>query len=176
MNKTLWITVPFLILAAGAWAQSSANYRIEQGTFNNGGNPSPILASDSYQMTLDSIGDGIAAAALSSASYEMGTGLPPAYPPPGEVLNLRWFDKDTLAWDPYPKMTLYNLYRGNIANLTDGYGGCLQGNIAGLTADDASPPPAGGYFYLVTTESSIEEGTLGTDSSGARRPLSSPCE
>ena len=62
-------------------AQTSANYQIEQGTFNNGGNPSPELVSAGYRMTLDAIGDGLAATGLSSGSYEMDPGFPPAYAP-----------------------------------------------------------------------------------------------
>ena len=158
-------------------AQSSTNYTIEQGTFNNGGNPSPELTSASYRMTLDSIGDSVAQAGLTSASYGMDAGFPPNYPPPGEVLNFRWMNKTTLAWDPYPKMTLYNVYHGNISDLGDGYGHCLQADTSALTLTDASDPPPGGAFYLVTTENSLEEGTLGTNSAGVRRPLPAiPCD
>jgi len=164
-----------LCCGAALQAQSSTNYQIEQGTFNNGGNPSPILASTSYQMTLDAIGDGISAAGLSSASYGMDVGFPPAYPPPGEVLNFRWTDKTTLAWDPYPKMKYYNVYYGDLAQLSSGYGSCLAADVEALTLGGV-PAPWTGSFYLVTTESSLEEGTLGTDSSGVRRPLSSPCD
>jgi hypothetical protein len=165
-----------LLFAAFLPAQQSLNYKIEQGTFNNGGNPSPTLTSTNFQMTLDSIGDGINATGLASASYGMDAGFPPEYPPPGEVLNFRWTSKTSLAWDAYPKMKYYNVYYGNLSSLSTGYGSCLAPDVEGLYLNSV-PTPWTGTFYLVTTENSLEEGTMGNDSSLQRRPLPIPaCE
>ncbi len=165
---------PFAMLLCCALlpAQSSENYQIEQGTFNNGGNPAPILTSDSYQMTLDSIGDGIAAVGLSSPSYGMDPGFPSAYPPPGEVLDLRFTGATTLVWAPEPAVGSYNLYRGTLSALPGSYGTREQSGIPGPTTTDATAPGAGQcLIYLVTASNRLsEEGTKGTDSNGDFRP------
>lgn len=79
------VSLAVLILPLAALAQSSASCTIEQGVFNAGGNPSPVLTSTRFKMTLDAIGDGIAAASLSSASYVSRAGLVPGYPSPREI-------------------------------------------------------------------------------------------
>lgn len=80
------IGLPFVIAAAAlllasagpALAQSSASYAIQSEAFNAGANPSPVLSSASYSITLDSIGDTVAASSLSSASYTSGAASSPA--------------------------------------------------------------------------------------------------
>lgn len=176
MNKTILLFGPLLALACSAWAQTSASYRIEQGTFNNGGNPPPTLSSTNFQMTLDAIGDGINATGLASASYGMDSGFPPDYRPPGEVLNLRFADKTDFGWDPEPSVGRYNTYRGTLGDFS-GYGTCLHGGLTGNYDTDPAVPPAGtGYFYLVTAENRLsEEGIKGRDSGGAIEPNPAPC-
>lgn len=167
------IALVFILLAAGLAAQYSASYQIEQGTFNSGGNPSPILTSTSYQMTLDAIGDGINATGLTSSSYGMDAGFPPDYRPPGEVLNLRFSDKTHLAWDPESSVGTYDLYWGPLTDLpSDVYGENIQCHESSAQAADPSgAPPPGGYFFLVTARNRLdEEGTLGRKSDGDPRP------
>jgi hypothetical protein len=60
----------------------------------------PALTSTNFTITLSSIGDGLAATGVSSASYQMDGGFVPPYPPPGEVLDLQFASKTTFAWDP----------------------------------------------------------------------------
>lgn len=153
-------------------AQSSANYQIEQGTFNNGGNPSPELSSASYKMTLDAIGDSLSATGLTSSSYGMDAGFPPDYRPPGEVLNLRFPGKTTLTWTPETSVGSYNLYRGDLAALPVTYGAKVQSGLTAATASDTqSPDPGECLIYLVTASNRLnEEGTKGTTSSGTPRP------
>jgi hypothetical protein len=165
-----------LLLVPYLPAQTSANYQIEQGTFNNGGNPSPELTSTSYRVTLDAIGDGLAATGLTSGSYEMDPGFPPTYAPPGEVLNLRFTSKTAFGWNPEPSVGAYNTYRGNLGAFT-GYGACLHPGLTATSDTDTQTPGAGaGYFYLVTAENRIsEEGIKGYDGGGTPHPNPSPC-
>ena len=176
MRIRYWIAGAFVFLAPLLFSQTSTNYQLTEYTFNNGGNPSPVLLSTSYSVTLDAIGDGLSAQGLASSSYGMDGGFGNAYPPPGEVLTLRFSDKDTLAWTPERSVGRYNLYRGTLGSFT-GYGTCFQGGIANPTWDDATIPGAGsGYFYLVTAENRInEEGIKGRNSGGSIQPNPSPC-
>jgi hypothetical protein len=93
-----------LALAAGlpALAQQSAHFRLEEHVLNAGGRPvqGSILSSVSFRVTLDSIGEAIAARGLTSASFHLGSGFPEGYPPPGEVSGLAFVDLQTLVWDP----------------------------------------------------------------------------
>jgi hypothetical protein len=174
--KNLFVSAVCLFAAVQAPAQSSANYQIEQGTFNNGGNPVPELTSASYRVTLDAIGDGLAATNLTSGSYEMDPGFPPAYAPPGEVLNLRFTSKTQFGWNPEPSVGAYNTYRGDLGVFT-GYGLCLHTGLTATSDTDAQTPAAGaGYFYLVTAENRInEEGIKGFNSGGTPDPNPAPC-
>jgi hypothetical protein len=173
-HLSFWV-INFAIGAA-AFAQSSANYSIEQGTFNNGGNPSPVLSSTNFQVSLDAIGDGLAQTGLSSASYGMDAGFAPDYPPPGEVKNLRFTSKTAFGWNPEPSVGKYDTYRGTLGSFT-GYGTCLHSGLATNSDTDPAVPSAGtGYFYMVTARNRIaEEGPKGFNSSGTLDLNPSPC-
>ena len=80
--KSVLFSVLVVACMAAVLAQSSANYSIEQGTLNNGGNPSPALSSPNFQVAVDSIGDGLALTGMASPSYGMDAGFPPDYRPP----------------------------------------------------------------------------------------------
>jgi hypothetical protein len=166
----------FLIFVPVGLAQTSTNYQIEQGTFNNGGNPAPELTSPDFRLTLDAIGDGLAATGLFSGSYGMDSGFPPAYVPPGEVLNLRFTSKTQFGWNPEASVGHYNTYRGALGSFT-GYGSCLHSGMTVTSDEDTQIPGAGtGYFYLVTVENRLnEEGTTGNDSSGTPHSNPNPC-
>jgi hypothetical protein len=156
--------------------QSSTNFILDESTLNNGGNPSPVLSSTSYKMTLDAIGDGLSARGLAGASYVMDGGFGGAYPPPGEVQNLRWTSKTQFNWDPEPSAGRYNTYRGDLGAFA-GYGACFHYGLTASSDSDTQVPGAGaGYFYLVTAENRLnEEGVKGYDSGGTPTPNSSPC-
>ena len=170
--KNLLVFAVCTFITVQAAAQSSTNYKIEQGTFNSGGNPSPILTSTSYQMTLDAIGDGINATGLASASYGMDAGFPPDYRPPGEVLNLRSSNATTLTWNPEISAASYNLYRGDRVNLPGNYGTKVQTGLTAPTTTDATSPSSGQcLIYLVTAINRLnEEGPKGYTSWGTLRP------
>lgn len=162
------------LLTVGApslYSQSSENYDIEQSTFNSGGNPSPILSSLNYRMTLDSVGEGIVAVGVGSDSYEMETGFPSLYPPPGEVLNLLFTDKITLTWDAERSACGYYLYRGELVDLPFSYGSIVKPLITETyTTDEETPAPGGSFFFLLTAVNRIgEEGPKGSNSSGTPR-------
>jgi hypothetical protein len=175
------ITVLLLLLLAGpALAQTSASYNLSEHVFNAGGHPEQgtVMASASYRVTLDSIGDGIGGPGLASASYRMDGGFPLRYPPPGEVLGLRFTDHQTLVWDPEKSVGSYNLYRDLFSSIAGlGYGNCEQQDLTGeTTIDTDTPPSTDGYFYLVTAENRLaEEGTKGWDSVGTERFNPGPC-
>ena len=165
MKKPIVALVAFC-LGGFAVAQQSASFTLEEHTFNAGGNPDGgvILTSASFQITLDSIGDNAVATGLSSASFQLDSGFPTAYPPPGEVEGLELTDNVTLVWNIEKSIGSYNLYKDLLSSLsTLNYGTCTQEDIADETATDVAVPSSGqGFFYLVTAENKLtEEGTKG---------------
>jgi hypothetical protein len=176
MIKGIFSAGIILLLVPLLPAQTSTNYKIEEFTFNNGGNPSPVLSSASYSLTLDAVGDALAASGLASSSYGMSSGFSLDYPPPGEVLNLRFSSKTQFGWNLEPSGGKYNTYRGTLGSFT-GFGSCLHGGLATTTDTDTQTPAAGsGYFYLVTAENRLnEEGIKGRTSGGAVEPNPAPC-
>ena len=174
MKKPIAALVAFC-LGGFVLAQTSASFKLEEHTFNAGGNPDQgvILTSASFRISLDAIGDAVAATGLSSASFQLDGGFPAGYPPPGEVLNLRLLaDAETLEWDAEGSIGSYNLYRDLLSSLTDlGYGGCEQESLTDETTTDTEAVPSGdGYFYLVTAENKLtEEGTKGFHSDATER-------
>ena len=171
MIRRVILTVLFMSAAVLLNAQQSADFKIEQGTFNNGGNPSPELASANYMMTLDSIGDGVAATGMTSADNQVDSGLPSDFRPPGEVANLLFTDTSTITWDPEPSVGSYNLYSGDITTLPGTYGTKVQsGIVAANTTYSENPDPGQCVYFIVTASNRLsEEGTKGTDSSGTPR-------
>jgi len=159
------IVVAGLILLSGvAHAQQRASYKLTESVLNAGGHPANgvVLASTSYRIRLDAIGDAVLPRALASAAYAMDGGFVSAYPPPGEVRNLRFTAKTVLSWDPEKAGGGYDIYR-NAA--------CQQGNVGTAQASDAAIPGVGSVFaYLVTAENRLgEEGTRGFQSNGVER-------
>jgi hypothetical protein len=174
-----WL-LAILLLSPGAAAQESASYRLAEHVFNAGGHPEGgvILTSTGFRMTLDALGESVVGSGLESASYRMDGSFCSAYPPPGEVLGLRFTDRETLVWEAERSVGTYNLYRDLLSALSGlGYGTCREDAIAGETASDPDEPAAdAGYFYLVTAENRIfEEGTKGRDSGGTERPNPVSC-
>ncbi len=173
MKKPLVALVAFC-LGGLVLAQTSASFKLEEHTFNAGGNPDGgvILTSASFQISRDAIGDAVAATGLTSASFQLDTGFPTGYPPPGEVNNLLFTDATTLVWDAEGSIGSYNLYRDLLSNLSGlGYGGCEEEDLTDETTTDNDAAPAGdGYFYLVTSENKLtEEGTKGFNSTPTER-------
>ena len=172
MQRVLIVLV--LLLAFPAFAQESASYKLSEHVFNAGGHPADgvVLASATYHVTLDAIGDSVVGRDLTSTSYSMDGGFIPGYPPPGEVLGLHFTDVETLVWHPERSVGVYNLYRGQV-NGFDGtvYGSCSEQDIAVTTTTDDDPvPEQNGYYYLVTAENRLgEEGTKGVDTGGSER-------
>lgn len=170
--------VAALALCGPAMAQESASYKLDEHTFNAGGDPrgGVVLTSPSYKVTFDSVGDAIVASGLAATSFRADAGFVSGYAPPGEVLGLVFHDADTLVWDAEKSAGDYNLYRDLISDLAGlGYGTCQQQDIADETTTDTDAVPGGdGYFYLVTAENRLgEEGTKG--SSGGAERLGSVC-
>lgn len=175
MNKTPIILALLLfpaLAAAPALAQSSANFRLEQSVFNAAGHPSQgvTLSSASYEISLDSLGEGLASLNLSSGSYRLDSGWTPGYRPPGLVQGLRFISKDTMEWNPASGADTYNLYRNKLVYLDD-YGPCFEQELTSTTATDLEPPTAQvAFYYLVTAENSLdEEGSKDSNSAGTTR-------
>jgi hypothetical protein len=170
MLKSTALTLLFFPGAA-AFGQESASYQLKENVQNAGGVPEEgaEMSSASFRLSLDAIGQGVAAPEMTSAGYSAGTGFVPPYPPPGEVQNLRFNDLITLEWDPESSIGSYTLYRGDISSLGSGYGSCAQSGLENPFATEGSQP-TGAYFYIVAAENRLaEEGSLGQDSSGAPR-------
>jgi hypothetical protein len=76
----------------------------------------------------------------------------PGNPAPGDVLDARFSDAQTLDWSPEPLATSYDVVRGLLSALPVGPGGddevCLA--TSGTSVLDATvPDPRAGFFYLV---------------------------
>ena len=159
-------------------AQQSASFDLEEGVLNSGGSPADgaAPASASFSVTLGALGNR-ANLELSGASFSLDGGFVAAYPPPLEVMDLRFSDGDTLSWDVEHAAGHYSLYRGLIQDLPTAYGGCFVDDIATPSIDLPTLPPAGfGFFYLVTSNNRLhEEGSAGYDSVGAERVSPAPC-
>src|SRR5258708_28352150 len=114
------------LLAGRAEAQQSANFRVDDGTLNEGGRPlqGVALAGAVYRISLDSIGDSTAAPALGSASFRLDTGLIEPFAPPGEVMNQRFTNASTMTWNPEKSVRLYEVYRGLLSPLPGWFGPC----------------------------------------------------
>jgi len=179
MRKPIFAGILLAIIACllqngAALAQQSASFKLEEHVFNAGGHPEAgaVLTSAGFKITLDAIGEDVMAASLTSASFHMGGGFGPAYPPPREITGLRFTDKTTLVWDPEKSVGVYNFYRDLISNLAGlGFGNCQQQDLVAATAMDADAVPLNdGFFYLATAENRLdEEGTKGSRSNGTER-------
>jgi len=163
-----------LASALSALAGQSTSYKLDEYVFNSGGNPigGAIPSSSGFRVSLDAIGEGIVGPGPSSASFSMDGGFVSAYPPPGEVTDLVFTDKQTIDWDSEKSVGVYNLYRDFISALPgQSYGQCSQSDLASSTATDGDVPPiTTGYMFLVTAENRLgEHGTKGFASSSAER-------
>ena len=161
-------------------AQSSPSHTQREHVFNAGGRPEQavISTSPSYRISLDSIGEPIAARLLTGVSFKVDGGLAAAYPPPGEVVGLRLLDdRQTLVWSREPSSTAYNVYADLLSSLPGGFGTCAVARVTGTSAvDTTQPSPGSGLFYLVTGVNRLrEEGTKGRTSSGTERANPLPC-
>lgn len=174
--RILIVVTALGLVGAGtsALAQQSASYRMDEHVLNQGGRPAGgvTASSASYRVSLDSLGEALVRAGLSSASYRMDGSFGSAYPPPGEVVGVRFADSETLTWDPEPSVGVYEVYRDGLAAIAGGgYGTCWQQDVAGESVTDSDPiAPGEGFFYLVTARNRLdEEGTKGRDSAGSER-------
>ena len=162
-----------------ATAQTSSSYKLQEASFNNGGNPgtSGALASAHFHISLDAIGDPVGRGGLASAAFHLDAGFVSQFPPPGDVTGLRFSDPTTLLWPPERSAQRYEVYRGTISTLPGTFGTCFANGLTQATATDASTPPAGqGFFYLVTARNRLgEEGPKGYASNGTEEPNPLPC-
>ncbi len=178
--KKRWVLAVGLLLVLPSLAQESPSYTLQEQTFNAGGHPAEgtIVSSASFRITLDGVGETVAAAGLASPSFHVNAGFTADYRPPGEATGLHFIDEQTLRWNPERSVGAYNLYRDLISTLSSlGFGTCFRYDLTGETTSDAGLPPANsGWFYLVTAENRLaEEGTKGSRSNGTARANPSPC-
>lgn len=174
-----WLGLLALVGVTSAGAQSSASYRVESSSLNQGGRPSDglIAQSASFRITLDAVGEAVPPLAAASASFGLSGGPTGLYAPPVEVQAVGFASSGTMSWAPMPSAMLYNLYRGVTGTLPGTFGSCLASNVATTGFNDpASPGTRSGYFYLVTGENRLgEQGTKGYQSNGAQRTSSPAC-
>jgi len=172
--------VAVLLLGSSVRAQSSASYQIEEAVFNAGGRPrqGTALASASYRMTLDAIGESAVGTGMTGPSYRFDSAFVSAYPPPGEVRGDRFLDKRIYRWDNDRSVGWYEVYRGSLGSLPGGaYGICFASGLTVAKVTDSSFPASGqGTFYIATARNRLgEEGTKGFQSDGTQRANPSPC-
>jgi len=174
-----WAAAPALLLAGSLVAQESPGFRITDQTFNAGGHPSEATrpASAGYRASLGSIGEPVAVGELGSPSYRLSAGFVSAYPPPGEVAELRFTSPVNLTWTPQGSTGVYNVYRALVSGLPADSGSCWQDGLLVPEASDGDPLPSGAtFFYLATAVNRLgEEGTKGRASDGSERANPAPC-
>lgn len=168
-----------LLAVDPASAQTSASYKLSETTVDDGGDPrnAAILTAAHFHIGLDSVGDTVVRAALTSASFRIDAGFVGRYPPPGEVAGFAFSNKTTLGWNPERSVGKYEVYRGQLSSLPGTYGACFA---AGLTVETvaagSNPAPGQGYFYVVTARNRLgEEGPKGYRSDGTVEGNPSPC-
>ena len=165
------------VAASPAAAQSSTSYKIGEATFNNAGVPvnGLTLASASFHIKLDSVGDSTILAGLGSASFRVDGGFVSHYRPAGEVTAVRFTNPTMLQWNAEPSAQWYEVYRAT--SLPGTFGTCFANDLTTTSVADASTPSIGSrFFYLVTARNRLrEEGTKGFGSTGAQRPNTLPC-
>jgi hypothetical protein len=83
-----------------------------------------------------------------------------------------------VSWDGVPESNIYNLYRGHVV-LAEGWTSstiCLLPETPESIYDDAEVPAPGALFYYLETATNLcGEGTPGSGTDGAARPLPEPC-
>jgi hypothetical protein len=177
--RTLASLLLVVSLSGVAFAQTSAGFKLQEQTFNNGGNPlqGSVLTAAHYKVKLDAIGGGAVGARIGSASYHLDAGFVAAYAPPGEIGGVSFSSKTTLTWSPERSVGAYEVYRNTLLALPGDFGSCFASALPSETSTDASNPSAGtGYFYLITARNRLrEEGTKGFRTGGAERSNTVPC-
>ena len=168
------------ILSSAVIAQESASFRVTESVWNAGGHPhdGAVLASSSFSVTLDGIGESAPPTSMRSASFGVMLGFVGQFPPPREVVGLDFIDEESLTWVPERSAGTYNVYRDDLGALpAGGYGACWQARLVAPAAFDPEAPASGqGAFYLVTAENRLgEESTKGCASDGTERPNTAPC-
>src|SRR5215510_14340335 len=166
---TFFLLLPLLLFLRtgldGVFGQTSVSYKLTEGAFNAGGNPNQgaVLASGSFRIRLDAVGDGLLGTGLQSSSFHLDAGFIDLYPPPGEVKNLMFTGKSAFTWSPEKSAGVYNVYRSQIRTLPGSFGVCFAQALPINSGTDATSPSAGtGFFYLVTAKNRIrQEGTKG---------------
>ena len=180
-----WRTIAGFAVLAGllcalpcamAVAQSSANYKLEEGLLNSGGNPAGgvTLSSASYRIKLDAIGESAMMAGLSGPSFHMDAGFVSRNSPPLEVSGLEFTDDTTLQWNAGPAADRYQVYRAT--SLPGTFGTCFDSELLPTTGDTSIPTLNSALIYFVTERNRLrEEGTKGFLSDGTERGNPLPC-
>ena len=140
-----------------------------------GGHPPRLVLTVSCAASADSDGDG------RGDPCDCAPGDPSSFAIPGEVVNLRWVDRSTLAWDSASSTsgagTVYDVASGDLATLavfTPGAGDlCLGAQVATISIADPSPdPPAGqGRYYLARAANVCGQSRWETSSDGRERDV-----
>jgi hypothetical protein len=119
----------------------------------------------------DGVPDGVDCAPL---TYSMSQ-------PPAEVLDTRLSPSGSatrITWGQVSQANVYNLYRGQVS-LSAGWQfqtNCQLSEAAGSLFDELAAPAVGNLFYYLQAGTNLcGEGTVGTGTGGAQRPLAVPC-
>ncbi len=152
--RTVSIGCVLAALAAPAWAQQSAGYRIQGAVLNAGGRPldGSISGSASFILRPDALGEGAVSPPQTSPSFRLSAGFVQSFPAPGEVDNLILPGPTDLAWDPEPLAGHYHLYRAGPMAGPAGIApvaGCWHDTPDTVSMDPAWPAPGQAFFYFV---------------------------
>ena len=116
--------------------------------------------------------DGNACTTGDTCSAGSCTGTP--VPPPGELVNAHFTDKNTLVWDTIPNSPRYDTVRGSLSALPVGPGGgdefCFDEQLTAVLVDGTTPAvPGTGFWYVTRGETACGIGTFGTQHDGTPR-------
>ena len=81
---------------------------------------------------------------------------------PPEVEGLLWQDDRTLTWSAASGVSSYRVYRDDVSKLSYEFLGVLLTTTSTTSLDEPTEPDPGvAWFYLVSGEDGVREGTLG---------------
>jgi hypothetical protein len=151
----------FVNAAAGDYHLSAASPAIDAGIDLQSFTGIPCRDFEGRPRLLDAGGTGLVRSDIGAYEFDSSGQVP------GNVPDLRiasWIESShRLEWDPEPSSSEYHVYRGTLSTLTYDYLMSCLATVAGthLVLPGGAPPTGDAYFYVVSGDDGVEEGTLG---------------
>ena len=159
-NGNVSVDPRFIDAPGGDYRLSPDSPAIDRGTSPTEYSGSPCTDLDGRRRLQDHDGDGDATSDI--GAYEL------AHPPrsPGAITNVRWIDRERMAWNGVWPVTAYHVYRGDVADLGFAVDGSCMDLYDAVLSDtefrETSVPASGQvFYYVITAEDALVEGTMG---------------